>query len=320
MYDLWVQDAKFNKEYFKWKYHDNPHTAEPLGIVALHNNEVVGFRGYFAEQWQVKNKQFKVLVAGDTCVATKHRRKNLSVAMGNKAIDEYASDYDVFLNFAGTLKSKRGYEKLGFLPLVDKYDLERYAHRDDQQPSVFPISPYINAGRFGDVLVSATPHVQEMYDLSSKESNGGVFSLVQNREFFEWRFKNKRNKYIFCYHIRNNVITDYVVFGTSNDFKKGHILDYTENNIDDFEKIIKDATTTKFFDVLTVGNFGLSPAIAESLHGLGFKPNTETHREIIPVWVRPLKRDCTDRDWFIKGLDIRKIKNWKMKGICSEWL
>ena len=45
-------DNDNNRDYFKWKYDDNPYTEVPLGIVALYQGKVVGFRGYFATRFR----------------------------------------------------------------------------------------------------------------------------------------------------------------------------------------------------------------------------------------------------------------------------
>ena len=285
-----------------------------LGIVALRKNDrkVVGFRGYFAENWQCNGTQFKVLVAGDTCVLPKYRRKGLSVAMGFKAMEEYTSDYDLFLNFSSIPASSRGYLKLGFIPLVDKYNLERHIGGDVNAGT-------FDLGKFNNILVSNRPNPRELHNLASKEIYNNMFSMVQDESFFEWRFKNKKSKYTFCYYIKDDSVKSYVVFGTQNEYRKGHILDYTENDTKGFEKIIKHAIGVKFFNTISIGNFNLSPGINKCLQDLGFKSNFKAHKKTVPVFVRTSKKHFEKNDWFIEGLDIRDIKNWKLKGICSEW-
>lgn len=82
---FWSDDPVENLSYFEWKYEDNPFSEPPLGIVALHDGEVVGYRGYFACRFEVrgKNDNIGILVPGDTFVSPAHRRKGLSVVMGD---------------------------------------------------------------------------------------------------------------------------------------------------------------------------------------------------------------------------------------------
>jgi hypothetical protein len=89
-----------NFSYLKWKYHDNPYSDRPLGIVALYGGRVVGFRGYFATRWQIPEKSDRILILGpgDTCVHPDHRMKGLSIRMGNRAMEDFERDYMGLLN------------------------------------------------------------------------------------------------------------------------------------------------------------------------------------------------------------------------------
>ena len=124
---LWSDDPAENLSYFEWKYEDNPYTETPLGIVVLHDGNVVGYRGYFACRFEVrgKNNDISILIPCDTCVSPDHRRKGLSVVMGDLAKKEYAERHPLFLNMTCTHKSLPGYRRMGFLPLANKVFLTR---------------------------------------------------------------------------------------------------------------------------------------------------------------------------------------------------
>ena len=57
---LWGENHGQNLSYFKWKYHENPFTDNPLGIVTLYKGKVVGFRGYFSTKWKVRGKDHDI--------------------------------------------------------------------------------------------------------------------------------------------------------------------------------------------------------------------------------------------------------------------
>lgn len=318
--DLWGRNIKNSHTYFKWKYDNNPYVDRPLGIIALHKNKVIGFRGYFAEDWQAGNKRIKVLIAGDTCVHSNHRRKGISIVMGNKAIEEFGPEFDLFMNFAVTPKAVRGYEKLGFLPLANRYMLDRVTQRTDVGDRAFPIERWVKSAEFDDVIVTLEPKVQEMYKLVLNEPISKQFSLVQDKKFFEWRFRNDtRNIYLFCYYVKDGVIQDYIVFGTPDHYGKGVILDYTEHNIGGFKRMIEFAISKKFYHKIQIGGYGLTESVNQCLKDLGFNYTTHTHKAAVPLFIRTSAKDPTEKDWFIEGLDIRNIENWKIRGICSEW-
>ena len=126
---LWGDDFNNNLEYFKWKYDENPYVKVPLGVTALFNSRVVGFRGYFATKWHLpgQNREIIVLNPGDTVVHPDHQMQGLSVKMGRLAMDAYASEYNLFFNHSASAKSTPGYLRMGFVPLLAKSVLSRYS-------------------------------------------------------------------------------------------------------------------------------------------------------------------------------------------------
>jgi hypothetical protein len=144
-------DAAANARYFAWKYEQNPHAERPLGIVALHQGQVVGFRGYRPARWHTGQRQpmpMRLLVPGDTCVDAGHRRKDLSVAMGRLAMADFAADYRLFLNLSCTRESLPGYLRLGFAPLTDKVYLSRHGSRLGPLPAGVENAAAVACGQY----------------------------------------------------------------------------------------------------------------------------------------------------------------------------
>lgn len=330
---LYGDNLDSNLSYFKWKYHDNPYAEDPLGMVALHQGKVVGFRGYFATMWQIneKNDKMIVLCPGDTCVHPDHRRKGLSVAMGNKAMEEYARRYKIFFNFSATKNSLPGYLRMGFVPLVPKTYLTRCIGVGllkliwKEKTRSGWRQERIAFGEFNDIVVSDRPRPKEMHTvIASEDINSTKITLRQDEDFFGWRFNNKKNRYVFYYHRKNNVTTGYVVVGVSPITGRGYILDYAQSDDKAIERILSYAVKMKHFDVLSIYNFGLSDNLLKTLYGLRFKINSlirtieKKVKGELPLLLRPVRREYVENDFFLKGLDMRKIENWTIKGICSD--
>lgn len=333
---LWGDDYNGNLSYFKWKYDDNPFSASPLGMVVLYKGEVVGFRGYFETRWQRHglSDEIIVLCPGDTCVHPDHRMKGLSVIMGNTAKKEYAKKYKLFFNFSSTKKSLPGYQKMGFFPLVKKTYLTRYslpglARFIMQEKKIMSPGPRkITFGKFDDILVSDRPRPEDMSTVitRSQAKDKEKISLFQDEAFFRWRFANKRNRYVFYYHIKDNIATGYVVTGMLPGSQRGYILDYAENERGSLQKIFQYIINTKHFDILSTYNFSLNDELSATLNGLGFRTSGILQKiekylsGECPLFVRPIKNEFVEEDWFIEGLDVRDIDNWEIKGICSDYL
>jgi len=326
-------DHESNRDYFKWKYDDNPYTESPLGIMSLYKGKVVGFRGYFATRFQIQEKNDKIisLCPGDTCVHTDHRRKGLSVAMGNRASEEYTGKYPFFLNLSSTKISLPGYLRMRFLPLTSKTYLTKCSMPGlikfsfNAKKRFNQIAPRITFGTFDDIIVSQQPRPEEMHVLiEGQEGSTDKIALYQDEDFFKWRYANKHNKYIFLFRIKNEVITGYIVIQVSPNNRRGYIVDYAQRDETSIEKILKFIIKARFLDVLSIYHFSLTDNIKHKVQDLGFKTVSlfrvieRRIRGELPLLIRPVKHDYSDSDFYVEGLDLRKIENWHIKGICSD--
>jgi hypothetical protein len=330
---LWGDDFDANLHYFRWKYEDNPYAKSPLGIVALKHQRIVGFRGYFATKWKIPRKYREILVLcpGDTCVHPDHRRNNLSVAMGNFAMKEYASEYKIFFNLSASGKSTPGYLKMGFIPLKTKTLLSRCNLLGmtkflliRKKRSNFN-EKKIMLGNFDRIIVSDHPRSKEMAEIVFKRRyHKDKITLLQDKVFFHWRFQNKRKKYIFYYYKDNNSINSYIVMRLSPNNRRGYICDYASDDNKFLEEIIKFIIRMKHLDVISIYRYSLTDNFLRILNRLRFQKNSFIRlieKRLTGEWpllIRPVKNDFSDSDLHIAGLDIRKIENWEIKEICSD--
>ncbi len=83
-------------------------------------------------------------------------------------------------------------------------------------------------------------------------------------------------------------------------------------------------TKRKHFDIISILNVSLEDKFLQVLQRIRFKTNSVTQireRRAMCVWpllVRPVKGNYAESDWYIEGLGIRRIENWKIKDICSD--
>ncbi len=333
MAHLWVEDPGVRQEYFRWKYVDNPYTEHPLGIVALHGGRLVGFRGYFAARYEIpdRTRDLIVLCAGDTCVHPDHRRMGLSVLMGNLAMDAFAETYEILLNMTTTFASLPGYLRMGFHPLAKKAYLSQYGLPGfikylvtyNRRPE--PEEGKITFGTFDRIQVSDRPDSERMSAVCAEgESKENRFSFRRACLSSGGGSGTLFKKYIFYYHYQDNEMTGYVAVGLSPNHRRGYVLDFADRNGESVVDILRFIIQQRHFDILSIYDFCLSDDFRKRLKGLRFK-TTGLVRRIekkrtgeLPLLIRPVKRDCTQGDWIIEGLDIRRIENWKITEICSD--
>jgi len=337
---LWKYEHHAFSDLFRWKYFDNPNSEMPLGIVALYNSRVVGFRGYFANRFVINgiNNNIIVLHPGDTCVDPNHRKNGLSVAMGNLATQYNTSKYPLLMNMTCNNKSLPGYLKLGFQPLDQKISLKwcslnplelyRYhkAGRDNKSLAI----RRIKLGQFGDILVSDSPLPELMASIIKTQAYPkGKICLYQDQTFFEWRFKNPVHKYVFYYFMKNKIAQGYIVIDVS-DRNYGTILDYGESNDQAIAAILTYLIKSKNFVVLSIYDYGIDDKLRKVLSSFLFIKNhplkrlkriivkSSDERQPLPLLIRPVKKSFTEDNFFIEKVDVRKIDNWRLKPICSD--
>lgn len=327
------EDDAANRSYFEWKYEDNPSTDSPLVIVCLKHGKVVGLRGYLANKWLVNDAEDPIIILspGDTCVHPDHRRKGLSVAMGKLAMAEYAQDCRAFVNLSCTRDSLPGYLRMGFQPLVNKVYLTRcnllgLTRFIASAGKTLSLDEHrVQFGQCGDVVVSDRPKARDMASVIGRgDSGSGKIRLLQDEEFFRWRFGNRRNKYLFYYLLKEDVAAGYVVVRVSPNNRRGYIVDFAGADDRCVEELMRYIVKAQHFNVLSIYQHSVADGLSRMASALRFTANglmrileRRVHGEL-PLLVRPVKREPTDDDWCIGGRDLRNFDNWSIKGICSD--
>jgi GNAT superfamily N-acetyltransferase len=330
---LWGEDEAANRSRFAWKYLDNVNTEDPLGIVALDRGEVVGFRGYFGLRFQgpTSDDSLILLLPGDTCVHPHWRRRGLSLAMGRRAMQDYAARYRFFLNMTCSRVSLPGYRKMGFVPLAPKVYLTRCSwphflrYLPVARTEVASSSGHARLGNFGRVVVAAEPDPAAMARVACAASREDPrIRPVQDPGFFRWRYRNPGKPYRFYYRVEDGAVVGYVVVGPAPNGQRAYILDYAENRDSALREILQFMIEAKHFLVLSIYAFCLDDALRATLDDLGFKSRSvirsiEKRRQgELPLMLRPVKERAEEADFFFAGLDTRDIRNWSLKPICSD--
>ena len=322
------------KSYLQWKYEHNPHTEKPLAVVALQKGQFVGFRGYFAANWRVggSGSYTTILSPGDTFTHVGHRRRGLSVMMGQKAMDLYAGRYKFFLNLSATKPSVPGYLKMGYYPLTTKIYWNRYSTLGLMRFILNIIFPHslkkrvIHFGQYGDIIASNKPRPAEMASIKSNEMKQlpVCLKLSQNENYFRWRFENGRNEYVFYYLLKDGMAASYLIVRRPPGGLRGYIIDYGAMNGKCLSPLLQFVAKQHHFDVLSIYGYSFDHHSAEIFRRCGFSSRgvlrllEKKKRGEWPLFVRPVQSECVESGWWIDGIDIRKIDNWRIKEICSD--
>ena len=334
---LWHFGHATRENLFRWKYRENPSCDQPLGIVALHAHRVVGFRGYFANRYRILSRDPDVVILhpADACVDPAHRKKNLSVAMGNLAKQYDPARYPLFLGLTVSRDSLPGSLALGFVPLANRVHLTRHGAnpinwlRSRRAQDARPLSDSrVRFGRSGDILVTDSPRPAEMASVAAHYAPGaGALRLRQDLAFFEWHYRNPVQKYVFHFLMDGDAVRGYVASSVSPNNLIGEILDYGELVEGGMRRILRHIIGSRAFLRLTVHKYGVDERLAPALSEFGFDTDSPwrkiTGRRIgesraLPLMIRPITESYSERDFLIGGLDVRRFENWRLKPICSD--
>lgn len=114
-----VMGERKGREWFAWKYGENPYADGVPGMVAARDGSVVAARPLLALPMRVDGEREVALQPADTMVHPDHRRQGLFTRMTERAIERYGDDHPFFFNFPNE-RSRAGYEKLGWAVVSER--------------------------------------------------------------------------------------------------------------------------------------------------------------------------------------------------------
>lgn len=118
--ELWSEKTSSEiRKIFEWKYPENTNLVN--GFVALDGDKVVGFRGFFIQDYVHNGNIFPISVLGDAVVHPDYQRRGIFSNLTKKALEYYAtSPMKYILGLSSNTKSSPGNLKLGWVPFLRK--------------------------------------------------------------------------------------------------------------------------------------------------------------------------------------------------------
>ncbi|SEW15092.1 GNAT family N-acetyltransferase [Halobacterium jilantaiense] len=230
-----IFDPDHDREWFAWKYADNPYVDHRPILVAKRDGDLVGARPFFALDVVVDGKRHLALQPGDTMVHPDHRRKGLFTRMTEAAIERYTDgEPSFFFNFPNG-QSGPGYLKLGWRTVAEAATYYRIQHPSAvgldgsgsalaslassvAGPLLDGYNRFSNARLRGDSSVAVTRHrgvpPSLMAEIGGEPAPGGIH-VARDEQFYAWRFDNPEWEYAaYVAEVRGDPVAGLVV-GTS---------------------------------------------------------------------------------------------------------
>jgi hypothetical protein len=230
---FWGSSGAHAREFFRWKYVDNPYTREPLFYVALCEGRIVGARGMFGTCWESASGTRYVFPApSDFMIAPEHRDGGLYLELNDFPMRDLAErGYTHVVNLSATpanyvaLVMTFGWKSIGSAGLMALAEPERATVRTlrsiaGRLPGVkrlveaerailsdLGVDEFTGIDRAAGrpappIAVEQRPRVEAMTELAGRLRSADRRSRlrhVQDEEYYAWRFHNPLASYRFLY-------------------------------------------------------------------------------------------------------------------------
>ena len=212
--NLWTgKTTEEIRNLFLWKYPVLSDFAN--AFVALDGDRVVGFRGFFIQDYVKEGRIFPVAVLGDAAVHPHYQRQGIFSDLTQKAIEYYSkSSVNYILALSSNTKSASGNLKMGWKPFLRKEYrigismLNMCLGSSKKQSTVKLQGCEIEIVDFSNIDVWA--HDLDAFCQSIDGKHG--ISLRRNYHYWTWRFANPDWKVAFAIMRRNGKINGVIAF------------------------------------------------------------------------------------------------------------
>lgn len=275
---LWSISDNDIKRVFQWKY---PAVASIRnGFVAYDGNRLVGFRGFFINNYTDGKNTFPVAVLGDAVVHPEYQRRGIFSKLTSSAIEYFkTTDLKYILALSSNEKSSAGYIKLGWSP---------FAHKARGLRPVFcnilPIKTLFNY-YIGKTL-SRNNYTVECHSIidtytacqlaeycKSNEIENKI-QLSKDRSFWEYRYACPIYNYKTLILRKENNICGYVTIseakGASNGIAHTKILDFAANDSAELKLLINKVELSTNNKIILISLAAINPYLAKTINRLFF--------------------------------------------------
>lgn len=294
-------DLAVNK--FTYKYDNNPYDNNIYAIVALSEQQVVGFRGFVPTEWEVGDQTCWMLLVTDAYVAKAYRRQGIFKQMTLKAIEHFQDGkFICFLNLSSNPYSFPGNIQLGWTVLADK----TYHRFTSLRSLVLLILGVKFKSSFDHPNIQIKDVVKERDLISDEMVNRAQIKIMNPQKHF--KYKCLRNKLIEfskvenAKHVASVWIQDKGDICTIEDFVFQHKGQFLE-----IVKYLKKRYRVVSVWHISIERYGIKMSV------LSRCINFFERKRKAPFLIRIMKSKSS-----IYRLDLMRKENWDIKNILEE--
>lgn len=200
-------------EIFAWKYPFDSNLIN--GFIALDGNRIVGFRGFFIQDYINNGRIFPIAVLGDAVVHPDYQRRGIFSRLTIKAIDYYTtSPVNYILALSSNSKSATGNIKMGWESFLRK----EYRIGISTSNMCLGFLKHKSIARLNDFEIEVIQRTEidrwaHELDMFCKPLDGcGCVSLRRDCHYWTWRFANPDWKACLAVLRKNGQINGVIAF------------------------------------------------------------------------------------------------------------
>jgi len=343
-----VFKVPMSREYFHWKYFDNPLAENRPHIIVVEDQctgDLVGFRGCFFTRLRAGEETFKAMSIGDLMVHPDHRRRGLNRMMIEFLLSEFHNTpYQLYYNFPRK-ESRMGNLQGGWIDvcpvvdsililnphkLVDSIDYNQvYRMTLPYLYNIYSLTRKFQRGRKPKVEVSLRPSspadLQEIYSKWVKDTD--KIHTLRDLKYLEWRFEKMPLANSKYYKITvDDEVKGYLVVTHKNDATDSiYLADYIilGNDRTVFKEAVKDLID-KYQEKASIITWAFtSSSFRMALQEIGFLESTSypLNRLINQRFfvTRPSTLEVSEESaWEMLGRNLMELNSWYLTPSDSD--
>lgn len=327
---LWNGDKDGREKRFKWEYTNCPNCEYPLSVIAVNKkNEVLGFRGYFVNKFNINGSVIKVAQLADTVVSNKARRMGIFQRMTDFSLDFlFGKGVYLILNLSPSWPPYYGYKKLGFEDLSCFHSKYRFSLKNLLVQKIGKKERKCWNGKKDNVLKKDGCHFyvcQKITDeiLKKIESlkKASKISSCLNFDNIKWRTERPGKDYVYVYATnQTGKLKAFAMLGTS-DYYTYHVGLVLYDDLKAMRFLWKMFVREYKPAIVAAWDFATDDDGHVFLSKSGFLsiPFINRIRRNPPVLLRTLQKNADGSlNWVINGVDIRKVENWTLSKLDHD--
>jgi GNAT superfamily N-acetyltransferase len=332
-----IFDPDYGREWFAWKYEENPYVDHVPIFVAEENGRLVGARPFFALEMSVDGRRRLALQPGDTMVHPDHRRRGIFTRMTETAIERYEDgEPSFFFNFPNP-QSGAGYLKLGWEKVVERstfYRVQNAGGLTDEASTAWrslagrALEPLVDGYNrlakerlepAADVSVVERDQIPvgTMSALATDRPGEGIHAL-QDERFSDWRFRNPAWEYtVYVAEVAGDPVAGMVVGASTGAERTAKVADVAPLPEAVPERVL-ETLLHRIVDEYADADLLAAPAVLPRslLRKGGFRSDDRPPLSYVSSRTTHVVRSLTG-EWVLDGLDLTDEANWRLT-FCEQ--